>query len=82
MRMNLKQTLSRTLEAGGTAVLLHQVHRFVRQLEQVRVRAIAVGQNRETQFAVSITQQERRVTSNAAAMSEVALVIAYLRPPR
>jgi hypothetical protein len=46
--------LLRTLNTGGCAVLLHQIHCFVCQLEQMRMRAIAICHNRKTEFAITI----------------------------
>jgi len=49
-----KYSLLRTLNTGGCAVLLHQIHCFVCQLEQMRMRAIAICHNREPELAIAI----------------------------
>ena len=64
-----------------TAVLLHQVYRPVRQLEQMWMRAIAIGQDRKAEFAIAIAEQESRITWNAAAVCDVTVTLAHLRPP-
>src|SRR5690349_3460708 len=46
------------------------------------MRAIAVGQNREPELAISITQEKSRVTGNTAAVSEVTIAVAHFGPPR
>src|SRR5262249_32340163 len=47
----------------------------------MRMRAIAVGQNRKTKLAIAITKQKRRVSGHAAAVRKPAFAIAYLHPP-
>jgi len=39
-----------------TAIFLHQVDRFIGQLEQMGMRAVAVGQNGKAQFAIPIAK--------------------------
>src|SRR4030095_11941854 len=63
-------------------VLLEQIHCAVGQFEEVRVRAIAVGQDGEAEFSVAVAQQKGRVAGDAAAMSEIAVAIERLHPPR
>src|SRR5437016_10918934 len=64
-----------------TAVFLHQIDRSIRQLEQMRMRAIAIGHNRKPELAIAIAKQESRITWNAAAVCDVAIAIAHFRPP-
>src|SRR5262249_34372909 len=64
------------------AVFLHQIHRFVRQLEQMRMRAVTVSQDGESEFAIAIPEQERRVTGHAPAVSKVTITVAHFGPPR
>ena len=45
------------------------------------MRAVAVGKNREAEFAISVAQQKCRVARYTAAMCEVSIAIAHLRPP-
>ena len=45
------------------------------------MRAVAVGKNRETKFAITVAQQKRRVASYTATMCEVSIAIAHLCPP-
>src|SRR5215470_8058311 len=47
----------------------------------MRMRPIAIGQNREPKFSIAVSQQKRRVSRNAAAVSKVALSISRLNPP-
>src|SRR5215468_5075639 len=63
-------------------VLLEQIHCAVSQFEEVRVRAIAVGQDGESEFPVAVAQQKGRVAGDAAAMSEITVAVARLHPPR
>src|SRR6266496_2236322 len=48
----------------------------------MRVRAIAIGQNGETQLAITIAEQKRRVAGNTAAVREIVVAITDLHPPR
>src|SRR5438128_12539333 len=64
------------------AVLLHQIDRSIRQPEQMRMRAITIGQDRKPELAIAIAEQERRITGNAAAVRDVAIALAHLCPPR
>ena len=46
------------------------------------MRPISVSQDREAEFAISITKQESRVTLNTAAMGKVTIAVPNLTPPR
>src|SRR5260370_24284449 len=48
----------------------------------MRMRTIAIGQNRNAELAIAITEQESRVTGNTPAVCDVAIALAHLRPPR
>src|SRR5262247_1402283 len=48
----------------------------------MRVRAIAVGHDGEAEFPVTVAQQKGRVAGDAAAVSEIAVAVARLHPPR
>src|SRR2546428_1548415 len=63
-------------------VLLEQIHCAVGQFEEMWVRAIAIGHDREAEFPVAIAQQKGRVAGDAAAVREIAVAIARLHPPR
>ncbi len=43
--------------------------------------AITVGHNRESKFAIPITQQESSVTRHAATVRDVMVTVAHLGPP-
>ena len=45
------------------------------------MRAIAVGHDCKAELAIAIAKQESRITWNAATVSDVAIAVAYLRPP-
>ena len=69
-----------SLPGGG--VFLHQINRAIGELDQMRMRAIAISQYREAKLAVAIPKQERCVSGNAAAVREVTVAVAHLHPPR
>src|SRR6266540_5951777 len=48
----------------------------------MRMRPIAICQNGEAELAIPIAKQESRITGNAAAVRNVAVAVAHLRPPR
>src|SRR5204863_2345163 len=66
----------------SSAVLLHQIYRAVGKLKKMWVRAIAVGQNCKTEFAIAVAEQKGSIAGNAAAVRNVAIAITNLRPPR
>src|SRR4030095_4467080 len=47
----------------------------------MRMRAIAVGQDCESQLAVSVAEQESRVAWDASAVRKIAISVAHLNPP-
>src|SRR6266705_6589300 len=73
--------LTRRRRPLRAAVLLHQIDRAISQLEEMCMRAIAVGQNSEAELAITIAKQERSITRHTAAMRDVAITIAHLGPP-
>src|SRR5215472_18291322 len=62
-------------------IFLHQIDRLVRQLEQVRMRPVTVGQDRKPELVIAIAQQECRVTRDTAAVREISIAIAHFSPP-
>src|SRR5437764_14439649 len=69
-------------DLSTAAVLLHQIDRAVGKLEEMRMRAIAVRQNRKAKFAIAIAKQERSVTRNTAAVRDITIAVTNLGPPR
>lgn len=45
------------------------------------MRAIAVGQDGEAEFAIAIAKQEGGVTGNTAAVRDITIAVPHLRPP-
>src|SRR5437763_12965979 len=69
-------------DLSTAAILLHQIDRAVGELEEMRMRAIAVRQNRKAKLAIAIAKQERSVTRNTAAVRDITIAVTNLGPPR
>ena len=59
-------------------VFFHQIHRAVGEFKKVRVRPVAIGQDRKTQLAIAIAKKESRVAGEAAAVREISITITDL----